>query len=131
MVSGVSGGVQGTPLLGKKGTDLEGLIIYPIARTPDVYNGILVALDTKTGDEVWRISMENYTWSSPTAVYSKDGKGYIVLCDSVGQVFLIDANGQLKDTGSVGALVEGSPVVYEDTLVVGTRGRKIYGLQVK
>jgi outer membrane protein assembly factor BamB len=130
-VSGVSGGVQATPLLGKEGTDLEGLIIYPIARTPDMYDGILAALDTRTGDEVWRIDMENYTWSSPTGVYTEDGRGYIILCDSVGQVFLIDAKGQILDVANVGALVEASPVVYGDTVVVGTKGRKIYGLQVR
>ncbi len=131
-VSGVSGGVQASPLLGKKGTSLEGLIIYPIARTPDRNNGILVALNTDTGEEVWRLSMNNYAWSSPVAVYSTDGTGYIIQCDSSGNVFLLNgASGEVIEIESVGALVEASPVVYENTIVVGTRGRRIYGLQVK
>lgn len=131
-VSGVSGGVQASPILGKKGTTLEGLVIYPIARTPNQGDGILVAIDTVTGNEVWRMKMNNYTWSSPAVVYSTDGIGYIVQCDSVGNVFLIDGEtGSVFDTESVGSLVEASPVVYEDIVVVGTRGQRIYALQVK
>lgn len=131
-VSGVSGGVQATPLLGKAGTNLEGLIIYPVARTPSVGSGILVALDTKTGKEVWRIDMNNYCWSSPVAVYDDNGIGYVVQCDSAGNVFFIDgASGEIVDTEYVGALVEASPVVYKDTVVIGTRGSRIYGLKVK
>ena len=131
-VRGVSGGVQASPLLGKKGTSLEGLIIYPIARTPGVESGTLVALNTKTGKEAWRVSMEHYTWSSPAAVYTADGRGYVVQCDSIGNVFFIEGiSGKILSTTSVETLVEASPAVYEDKIVVGTRGQRIFGLQVK
>jgi len=131
-VSGVSGGVQASPLLGKEGTSLEGLIVYPIARTPNADGGILVALDTSTGEEVWRMEMSNYAWSSPVAVYEENGTGYIVQCDSKGNVFFVNgADGEVFDTESVGSLVEASPVVYNDTLVVGTKGQRIYGLRVR
>lgn len=131
-VEGVSGGVQSSPLLGKAGTSLEGLILYTIARTPDVNNGLLVALDTETGNEVWRMAMDNYAWSSPVAVYGQDGSAYVVVCDSVGNVFFLDgASGTLLDSTSVGYLVEASPVVYKNMLVVGTRGQQIYGLEVE
>ncbi|MBQ6540486.1 MAG: PQQ-binding-like beta-propeller repeat protein [Oscillospiraceae bacterium] len=130
-VEGISGGVLATPLLGKKGTNMEKLIIYPVARTPDIYDGILVALDTKTGDEVWKLDMESYTWSSPAAVYTDDGRGYIVLCDSVGQVCLIDgATGEVLNEINVGSMVDASPVIIGDTAVVGTKGRKIFGLKI-
>ena len=131
-VSGVSGGVQASPLLGKKGTSLEGLIIYPIARSPKVEDGLLVALDTQTGKEVWRVEMEHYAWSSPAAVYTSDGRGYIVQCDSIGSVFFIEgATGRIINTSSVDTLVEASPAVYGDKVVVGTRGQRIFCLQVK
>ncbi len=130
-VEGVSGGVQASPLLGREGTDIEGLIIYPIARTPDMYNGLLIAYDTENGSEVWRLSMNNYTWSSPVAVYTPEGKGYIVLCDSAGTAMLIDgATGEVLDSTSVEWLVEASPAVFNDKVVVGTRGQRIYGLTV-
>ena len=130
-VSGVSGGVQSTPLLGKAGTDLEGLVFYSIARTPNAYNGVLVALDTETGEVVWEKSMDNYTWSSPTAVYGESGKSYIVICDSVGNVSLLEGStGKVLSTVNIGSNVEASPAVFGNIVVVGTRGQKIYGLKV-
>ncbi len=130
-VSGVSGGIQSTPLLGKPGTDLEGLIIYTIARTPEQYSGILVALDVKTGNEVWRMSMTNYAWSSPAAVYEKDGTGYIVVCDSMGYCFLINSQGRQCHLLNLKGLVEASPAVYENMIIVGTRKEKICGIEIE
>lgn len=128
----LSGGVQSTPVLGKEGSAIEGLIIYSISRIPDVNSGILVALDTKTGQEVWRVDMTYYTWSSPVAFYEDDGTAYIAVCDSVGDVTLVNgATGQVLDTTSVGSLVEASPAVYEDMLIIGTRGMLICGVQIK
>lgn len=131
-VSGVSGGVQSTPLLGKEGTDTEGLIFYTIARTPNAYNGVLVALDTKTGSVKWSKSMDNYTWSSPTAVYTDSGKTYIILCDSLGNVSLVEGTtGNVLSTINIGSNIEASPAVFGNIVVVGTRGQKIYGLKVE
>ena len=98
-VSGVSGGVQSSPLLGKPGTQLEGLIYYAIARTDREESGTLVALDTATGQEVWRLTMDHYAWSSPVGVYDPEGKGYVVLCDANGTAHFIDGvTGQVVDT---------------------------------
>lgn len=131
-VAGVSGGVQSTPVLGRAGTTLEGLVLYTISRTPDVSNGLLVALDTRTGDEVWRMDMDNYAWSSPVAVYTAEGRGYVIVCDSGGEIWLLEgATGRVLDTLSVGSLIEASPVVYGNTLVIGTRGQKILGLKLE
>ncbi len=130
-VSGVSGGVQSTPLLGKPGTELEGLIIYTIARTPKRGEGMLVAFDTETGDIVWEKHMDYYTWSSPLAVYNEDGTAHIIVCDSVGNVQLLDTEGNVCDTLNFDYNIEASPAVYEDILVVGTRGQRIFGIQIK
>ncbi len=130
-VPDVSGGVQSSPLLGKKGTDLEGLILYSVARTPNSWNGKLVALDTETGNVVWEKSMDNYTWSSPAAVYTESGKSYVVICDSVGNVSLLEGStGNTLSTLNIGSNVEASPAVFGDTIVVGTRGQRIYGIKV-
>ena len=131
-VDGVSGGVQSSPLLGKPGTGIDGLIIYTISRTPYIGSGIMVALDTETGREVWRMDMNLYAWSSPVAVYDHGGKAYVAVCDSGGNLFFVDgSDGTLLDKINLGSLVEASPAVYEDMLVVGTRGRKICGVKVK
>jgi outer membrane protein assembly factor BamB len=129
-ISGVSGGVQATPVLGKN--DISNLVIYPIARTPDVESGVLVALDKRTGKEVWKTSFEHYSWSSPVAVYTPEGKSYIVLCDSIGNMFLIQGTtGKVLTSVNLGTNIEASPAVYGDMIVVGTRGQKIYGVRIK
>ena len=129
--SSVSGGVLSSPLLGKAGTDMEGLIIYSIARTPTTYGGTLVALNTQTGETVWEKELSNYTWSSPTGIYTEDGTAYFVLCDSTGKALLYHgATGELLSTVSLGSNVEASPIVFENTIVVGTRGQRVFGLSI-
>jgi hypothetical protein len=129
-VSGVSGGVQATPVLGKN--DIKNLVIYPIARTPTISAGILVALDKTTGAEVWRAKFDNYSWSSPVAVYTPAGKSYIVECDSVGNMFLIEGTtGKVVTSINLGTNIEASPAVFNDTIVVGTRGQQIVAVKIK
>lgn len=132
-ISGVSGGVEGTGVLGKH--DIADLVIYPIARTPNVNSGILVALDKATGAERWRFAMDNYAWSSPVAVYTDTGKSYIVICDSQGNVFLLEGKtGRVLSTLSTtegGSPIEASPAVYENTIVIGTRAQSILGITIK
>jgi len=130
-IEDLSGGVQSSPVLGQVGTSLEGLIIYTIARTPNVESGIMVALDTETGQEVWRMDMDNYAWSSPVAVYDNDGTGYLVACDSAGYAFFVNgATGELLYTLYLGGLVEASPAVFGNKLVVGTRTCTIAGVEI-
>lgn len=129
-VTDLSGGVQGTPLLGKEGTELEGLIIYPIARCPSNYKGKLVAIDTETGEIVWEASTGNYAWSSPTAIYTPEGKAYIFQCDVDGDAKLYDAQGQRLTTISFGSTVEASPVVFNDMIIIGSRGGRVFGVKI-
>lgn len=126
----VSGGVLSSPILGKKGTELEGLIIYPIARTPSAGAGTIVALNTQTGETVWEVVNRNYHWSSPVAVYSNDGKAYFILCDSAGKATLYNAAGEALNYVSLGSNTEASPAVFENTLVVGTRGQTIHAITI-
>lgn len=128
----VSGGVLSSPLLGKPGTALEGMIIFHIARCPSYDAGTLVALNTKTGEVIWEETMTKYTWSTPTAIYTDDGNAYIVLCDAAGYMHLIDsATGKSFDKVAVGSNVEASPVVFENMIVVGTRGQQVYGIIIR
>ncbi len=130
-VSGVSGGVQSSPLLGKPGTELDGLIVYTVARTPNEWNGELVALSTETGEIVWKKSMSHYAWSSPVAVYDDAGKAYIIVGDSAGVMKMYDSKSNELSTVSLGTNIEASPAVFESTLVVGTRGGVVYGIEIK
>lgn len=126
----VSGGVMSTPLIGKKGTDLEDLIIIPIARTPSTGSGTIYALSKNTGETVWSETNKNYHWSSPVAVYTKENKGYILLGDSAGKITMYDSNGKSLASIGLGSNIEASPAVFENRLVVGTRGQGIFGVEI-
>lgn len=126
---GVSGGVQGTLAMGKKA--LADLIFVPVARTPDRGTGVLVALNKQTGEVVWEINSNVYSWSSPVAVYDEAGNGYLIYCTSGGYMYLIDGlTGQVLDSRDLGGNIEASPAVYNNTVVVGTRTQQIWGLNL-
>jgi outer membrane protein assembly factor BamB len=130
-VTDLSGGVQATPILGREGTPLEGLIIYAIARCPSTYRGKLVALSTETGEIVWEASTGNYAWSSPTAIYSEDGKAYVFVCDIDGDGKLYDGStGERIATISFGSTVEASPVVFNDMMIIGSRAGRAFGVKI-
>ena len=132
-VSGVSGGIQATAVVGKQGSNISNLVIVPIARYKDKDAGVLVALDKNTFEVVWKKEMDAYSWSSPAVVYSSDGSGYIIQTDSKGYIFLIDGAtgrelGTLRPTDST---FEASPAVFGNMLVVGCRGdQTIYGIRL-
>lgn len=126
----VNGGLLATPVSGKG--DISNLIIFTIARVGNLDKGLMVALDKQTGQEIWMKEMDHYSWSSPVDVYTSTGKGYLVQGDSMGNLHLIDgANGETLDKINLGANIEASPVVYENMIVVATRGGFIYGIEIK
>jgi len=128
-VSGLSGGVQGTIAPGKNG--LEDLIFVPLARTPTASAGILAAVNKNTGKVEWEYETSRYSWSSPVCVYDKNGKGYIIHCTSDGVMHLLDGlTGGLLDKVNLGSLIEASPAVYGDHIVIGTRGQQIWGVRL-
>ncbi|UKI19194.1 MAG: PQQ-binding-like beta-propeller repeat protein [Oscillospiraceae bacterium] len=128
-MAGVSGGVQATALLGKQ--SLGGLVYFAIARTGGFNKGLLVALDKKTGAEVWRVRLNHYVWSSPLGIYDSQGNGYVVQCDSDGNMMLFDGlTGELYDTVSLGKNIEATPAAYGNTVVVGTRTQRICGVRI-
>ena len=128
-VQDVSGGVQGTLASGKN--KLSDLIFVPVARTPGAGDGILSAISKTTGEVVWELHTQVYSWSSPVAVYDSAGNGYLVYCNSGGYMYLVDGlTGEILDDASLGSNIEASPAVYDSTIVVGTRGQVIYGFQL-
>lgn len=126
----VNGGALATPIVGKG--DISNLAIFSIARTPRINEGLLVAIDKTSGKEVWTLKLKNYCWSSPVALYTSEGKSYIVQCDSTGKAMLVEgSSGKVIDSIELGANVEGTPAAFGNTLVVGTRGAEIVGFRIK
>ena len=81
---------------------------------------------------LWRYTTDFYAWSSPVSLYTTEGKGYLALPTASGKVWLYDAaTGEALASENLGSNIEASPVVYENTLVIGTRGQQIYGVKFK
>ncbi|HOG01026.1 MAG TPA: PQQ-binding-like beta-propeller repeat protein [Clostridia bacterium] len=128
-VMGVSGGVQGSLAIGKG--PLAELIFVPVAMT-DGSRGKLVALSKADGKMAWECNFAGYPWSSPVAIYDQNGNGYLIQCNSTGYIHLIDGlTGDVLFEAPLGSNVEASPAVFENTVVVGTRGGLIYGIKIK
>lgn len=126
----VNGGVLATNIVGKR--SINNLVIFTIARYKNFNSGLLLAIDKSTGKEVWRFEMPNYAWSSPVDFYDVNGKGYIIQCDSVGNMYLIDGStGKVCFNINLGSNIESSPAIFNDSIVVATRGGEIYCVKVK
>ena len=98
----------------------------------DVDAGVLACLDKKTGETVWEHKAP-YAWSSPVCVYNEDGSGRVFYAVSSGKMYLLDGltGEQLDKLEIPDGSIEASPAVYEDRVVIGTRGQSIRGLRLK
>ncbi|MBR3247596.1 MAG: PQQ-binding-like beta-propeller repeat protein [Clostridiales bacterium] len=142
-----SGGCFGNPIIGKG--KISNLVIFSFSMTNALASGNkLVAYDKDLGTVVWEYNMNIYSYSSPVDFYDSEGNAYIVICDSIGQVHLIDAcaidakdlrityiqtkrNLGQEDETSSGICIEASPVIYKGMLVVGTTSGSIFGIAVE
>lgn len=122
------GGGFATPAVGRE--SLNDLVYFHICRTEHTH-GMLYALNKATGEVAWAKSMEHYGWSSPTCLYTPSGKGYVLVGSSDGSLKLLDGlTGEEIARVALNANIEGSPVVFDDMIVVGTRGSVIYGVRI-
>ncbi len=122
------GGGFATPAVGKG--SLEGLVYFHICRTEHTH-GMLYALDKRTGETAWAKSLNRYGWSSPTCLYAPSGKGYVLVGSSDGTLRLLDGlTGEDVASVQLNGNIEGTPAVFDDMIVVGTRGSVIYGIKI-
>jgi outer membrane protein assembly factor BamB len=129
-VEGVSGGVQSTIALGKNGLDDN--IYVTVSRTHGGGSGVLACIGKKKGKVKWEHTSA-YAWSSPVCFYNSDGTGYVLYGTSGGDIYMFDGkSGKLLDSKATeGGTIEASPIVYDDMMVIGTRGCRIIGYQLK
>ena len=127
---GVSGGCQASFALGKG--SLDGILYVAMARHPDPGTGLLIAIDTETGEEIWTYE-SGYAWSTPTCFYDTEGNGYVLYTSCLdGSMYLLDGlTGKVLDSFYFGVTMEASPVVYDNTVVIGTRVYDLYGIELK
>lgn len=125
-----NGGILATNVIGKN--NISDLVIFSLARYDGFSSGAVIAMSKSTGEVVWETKVNNYLWSSPVDFYDEDGNGYIIQCDSAGNMFLIDGRtGIILNTITLDANIEASPTIYEDMIVIATRGGSIYGIEIR
>ena len=126
----VSGGVLATPVIGQG--DMSNLAVFWVAKVRNMGGGgVLVAFDKYSGEVVWETVLPCYGWSSPAAVYTDSGTGYLVVCDADSAMFLIrGATGEVLDKFRTGNNTEASPAAYGNMVVVGTRGCVMFGVRI-
>lgn len=126
----VNGGALSSPIIGKN--EISDLVIFNFSKTTNLRTGKMVALQKSDGSVAWEKDLNFYSWSSPVACYTKDGKAYIIFCDSNGQVHLIDGKSgeTLYTLQTGGGNIEGSPAVFNNSIIIGTRGKRIYRIDI-
>ncbi len=86
--------------------------------------GRIVAYDKSSGNIIWSVEQSNDYWASPVVVYDAQGKAYLIQCDRGGYVTMYDASsGIMLNSIDVGSRIDSTPAVFNDMLVVGTRGK--------
>ncbi len=127
----LSGGVQGSLSLGTG--PLKGILYVSMARYPNLDDGHLLALDTETGEELWTFRSDSYSWSTPVTFYDTDGNGYVLYTTVANSsMFLLDGlTGAVCDSYEFGCVVEATPIVYGNRVVIGTKGEQILGIALE
>ncbi len=97
-------------------------------------DGALICLEKRTGRVRWGYALDSYSYSSPVAVYDANGTGWIIQASRNGTLTLLEgATGSLVQSLDIEGIVNGSPAVYNSTLVIGTQGKGtsyIYGIEL-
>lgn len=126
----VNGGLLATNIVGKN--KLSDRVIFSLARYKGFNRGAVIAVDKKSGGILWETDLDNYMWSSPVDFYDEEGNGYIIQCDSIGNMFLMDGvTGKILDKVNLGSNIESSPAIFNDMVVVATRGGLMCGVKIK
>ncbi len=125
-----SGGVLASVLPGKE--KASNLVYGIFSRTSNSFAGEFVAIDKTTGKEAFVIKLPNYSWASPIALYDKQGNCYLFFTDVFGNVYLADGlTGEIIHKEYIPVTWESSPVAWDNRVVVGARGNKIYSFVIE
>lgn len=122
-----NGGMLATPLPGTG--DCSHLIYSNFSLPNKALNGHLIAFEKATGKVVFRTSLDQYSWSSPVGFTTPQGEFLVFTGDVVGNVYLIrGTDGKILIKKKIGDNFESSPLVVENSVIFGSRGRNMYRL---
>lgn len=124
------GGLFATPLLGV-GNCKNLLFLNVVTNDKPGLKGEFVALNRADGSIAYRVSQSHYAWASPVAFLNEKDEMFVFNADCIGRVFLYNGkDGSLLYSKQVGANFEASPIVVDNHVVIGSRGRSIFRLTV-
>ena len=143
ITSAQDGGTVATPHAGSG--NIKDLVVFActdVSVNVDgqaVYGGLLVARNKATGEPVWQVEQAAGYWASPVVIYDQSQKAYVLQCDCNGILRMYDgSSGTMICEADLGSRVESTPAVFNNILVVGTRGQygrgesqKIIGVVIK
>lgn len=128
--SGVSGGVQGTIAVGEG--NLSDYIFVPVSKAESLEGGLLLALRKDSGEEVWRVKTNYYSWGSPSIAYTENGDGYLFLGTLSGSFLMLDGkDGTQLDIIDLQGHCESTAAIYNNMLVIGARSGYIFGIKIQ
>ncbi len=107
-------------------------VYFNVCRTEG--GGTLFCFDKKDGALVWHRDTGSASWSSPVLAYRQDGTGVLIVANATGRGMLRmydPASGKKLGGIQLKGLIESTPAVFDDTLVVGTRDCRIYGVRLR
>ena len=135
-------GAKASPVIGQN--RLGGLVYFTVTglsaegstalgfRSP--VTSALIALDKESGRVAWAYGMQQRSESSPVAVYSGDGDGWLIQCDESGVIHLLEGlTGRVISTLQLDGRIDASPAVYNDMMVISTTGKGetyVYGVKI-
>ncbi|MDE6272938.1 MAG: dehydrogenase [Muribaculaceae bacterium] len=124
------GGFYSTPLLGAG--NCKDLIFTNVVHNLKGQNGSFIAIEKASGKIRYSIPLKHYAWSSPVGFMTPEGDQIIVTFDCSGNGYIINGReGKIISSQKIGANFESSPVVIGNTLVIGSRGSKVYRLSLR
>jgi len=138
-----NGGTMTTPHVGRG--SIADMVIFNQTLVPvetegqSQLGGRIVAYDKATGQELWRYEQAAGYWSSPVVIYDENETAYLIQCDANGIMRMHDPRtGSIICELDLGSRIESTPAVFNNILVVGTRGQygrgesqKIIGVLIK
>lgn len=123
-----NGGTLTTPHVGHG--NIADVVIYNSTLLPvtvggeSILGGRIIAYNKETGEELWRYEQANGYWSSPVVVYDENEKAYLIQCDRGGIMRIHDPRtGAVIYELDIGSRIESTPSVFNNMIVVGTRGQ--------
>jgi outer membrane protein assembly factor BamB len=124
-----SGGLLSSPLVGKH--SLSSFVYCIFSRVDHLNHGEFIAINKYTGEEVFSILLDHYSWASPVDIYDREGNGYLFFTDVSGTVYLIEGHsGEMIEKKKTGYTFESSPIVMNDRIFVGARGNSILSFKL-